>query len=78
MPRQTPRCNRCSDEFAHETPQFFPPGKLRLHVVGLNEQFVQDLGGTLYLLFGAVALLLLIGCGNVSILLLARADGTTA
>ena len=61
------------EEFAQETPRFFPPGKLRLHVVGLNEQFVNDLGGTLYLLFGAVALLLLIGCGNVSILLLARA-----
>ncbi len=61
------------NEFAHETPQFFPHGKLRLHVVGLNEQFVQDLGGTLYLLFGAVALLLIIGCGNVSILLLALA-----
>jgi predicted permease len=60
-------------EFAHETPHIYPPGKPRLHVVGLNEQFVQDLGGTLYLLFGAVALLLLIGCGNVSILLLARA-----
>ncbi|MGA9585898.1 MAG: ABC transporter permease [Terracidiphilus sp.] len=61
------------NEFARETPRLFPPGKLRLHVVGLNEQFVQDLGGTLYLLFGAVALLLMIGCGNVSILLLARA-----
>jgi putative ABC transport system permease protein len=61
------------DEFAHETPKIFPPGKLRLHVVGLNEQFIKELGGTLYLLFGAVALLLLIGCGNVSILLLARA-----
>ena len=43
------------------------------HVVGLNEDFIKQLGGTLYLLFGAVALLLLIGCGNVSILLLARA-----
>jgi putative ABC transport system permease protein len=61
------------DEFARETPKIFPPGKLRLHVVGLNEQFIKELGGTLYLLFGAVALLLLIGCGNVSILLLARA-----
>ncbi len=61
------------DEFARETPKIFPPGKLKIHVVGLNEQFVQELGGTLYLLFGAVALLLLIGCGNVSILLLARA-----
>ena len=33
---------------------------------------MRDLRGTLYLLFGAVALLLAIGCGNVSILLLAR------
>ena len=63
------------DQFVQETPKHFPEGKLRLHVVGLNEQFVKDLGGTLYLLFGAVTLLLLIGCGNVSILLLARATG---
>lgn len=61
------------DEFVRESPKVFPLGKLRVHAVGLNEQFVRDLGGTLYLLFGAVALLLLIGCGNVSILLLARA-----
>jgi len=61
------------EQFAKETPKHFPQRKLRLHVVGLNEQFVKDLGGTLYLLFGAVALLLLIGCGNVSILQLARA-----
>lgn len=61
------------DEFTRESPKVFSPGKLKVHVVGLNEQFVKDLGGTLYLLFGAVALLLLIGCGNVSILLLARA-----
>jgi putative ABC transport system permease protein len=61
------------EQFARETPTHFPPEHLRLHVVGLNEDFVKQLGGTLYLLFGAVALLLLIGCGNVSILLLARA-----
>lgn len=61
------------EEFVRETPKMFPSGKVKLHVVGLNEQFVHELGGTLYLLFGAVALLLLIGCGNVSILLLARA-----
>lgn len=61
------------DQFAKETPKHFPPDHLKLHVVGLNEDFVKQLGGTLYLLFGAVALLLLIGCGNVSILLLARA-----
>jgi putative ABC transport system permease protein len=60
------------EQFAKETPKHFPPDHFRLHVVGLNEQFVHDLGGTLYLLFSAVALLLAIGCGNVSILLLAR------
>ncbi len=42
---------------------------------GLNEWVVRSISRTLYLLFGAVALLLAIGCGNVSILLLAR--GTT-
>jgi len=60
-------------QFAKETPGHFPPTFLHMHVVGLNEDFVKQLGGTLYLLFGAVALLLMIGCGNVSILLLARA-----
>ena len=33
---------------------------------------MSSISGTLYLLFGAVTLLLAIGCGNVSILLLAR------
>jgi putative ABC transport system permease protein len=61
------------EQFAKQTPQYFPSDKIRLHVVGLNEDFLKQLGGTLALLFGAVALLLLIGCGNVSILLLARA-----
>ena len=61
------------EQFAKQTPKNFPPDKIRMHVVGLNEDFVKDLGGTLYLLFGSVALLLVIGCGNVSILLLARA-----
>jgi putative ABC transport system permease protein len=60
-------------QFAKESPKHFPPNFSHLHVVGLNEDFVKQLGGTLYLLFGAVALLLLNGCGNVSILLLARA-----
>ena len=61
------------EQFARETPRNFPHDHLRLHVVGLNEDFIKQLGGTLYLLFAAVALLLLIGCGNVSILQLARA-----
>ena len=61
------------EQFAHETPRHFPAGPIRLHVEGLNEKFVREMGGTIALLFGSVALLLLIGCGNVSILLLARA-----
>jgi hypothetical protein len=48
------------------------PDVFRVHVHGLNDWVVTSLGGTLYLLFGAVMLLLVIGCGNVSILLLAR------
>ena len=60
------------EHFAKETPKHFPSDRVQFFVVGLNEEFVRDLGGTLYLLFTAVALLLAIGCGNVSILLLAR------
>jgi putative ABC transport system permease protein len=62
------------EQFAKETPKHFPAGALKLHVEGLNERFVREMGGTIALLFGSVALLLLIGCGNVSILLLARAS----
>jgi len=43
-----------------------------VQVEGLNEWVDRSMSGTLYLLFGAVALLLAIGCGNVSILLLAQ------
>lgn len=60
-------------QFAKDTPKHFPLKQFRVHVEGLNDDFLRQLGGTLSLLFGAVALLLLIGCGNVSILLLARA-----
>jgi predicted permease len=60
------------EQFAKETPKHFPQGKFDFNVVGLNDDFIKQLGGTLYLLFSAVALLLAIGCGNVSILLLAR------
>ena len=48
------------------------PDVFRVHVQGLNDWVVSSMGGTLYLIFGAVMLLLVIGCGNVSILLLAR------
>ena len=60
------------EQFAKESPKHFPTGSFRVQVEGLNDFFLRQLGGTLYLLFCAVALLLVIGCGNVSILLLAR------
>jgi len=63
------------EQFARETPKHFPGESFRVKVKGFNERFMKELGPTLYLLLGSVALLLLIGCGNVSILLLAR--GTT-
>jgi predicted permease len=59
------------EQFASYMPQDFPD-VFKVHVQGLNDWVVSSLGGTLYLLFGAVMLLLAIGCGNVSILLLAR------
>jgi putative ABC transport system permease protein len=58
--------------FQKETPSHFPVGAFKVEVQGLNDYFLEQLGGTLSLLFCAVALLLVIGCGNVSILLLAR------
>jgi putative ABC transport system permease protein len=60
------------EQFAKETPKHFSTDGFRVNVQGFNERFMQRLGPTLYLLLGSVALLLLIGCGNVSILLLAR------
>jgi predicted permease len=63
------------DQFAKDTPKHFPKDRFKLHVVGLNEDFEKQLGGTLYLLFSAVAFLLLIGCANVTILQLARGTG---
>ena len=59
------------DQFAKDMPTHFPE-HFRVRVEGLNEWVVRSISGTLYLLFGGVGLLLAIGCGNVSILLLAR------
>jgi putative ABC transport system permease protein len=59
------------EQFAKQAPSHFPK-KFRVRVKGINDRYVEHLGQSLFLLFGAVALLLLIGCANVSILLLAR------
>ena len=58
-------------EFDRQTPNVFPK-QFKISVRGLAETYTRDLKKTMILLFGAVALLLAIGCGNVSILLLAR------
>jgi predicted permease len=59
------------EQFAREMPNRFPEHfQVALH--GLNEWVIERMGHTLVLLLGGVALLLAIGCGNVSILLLAR------
>jgi predicted permease len=59
------------EQFARETPTHFPES-FRVRVQGLNDRYVERLGRTLFLLLGAVGLLLVVGCANVSILLLAR------
>jgi putative ABC transport system permease protein len=58
-------------QFDKERPNYFPP-QFKLSVRMFATEYVRDLRKTLFLLFAAVALLLAIGCGNVSILLLAR------
>jgi putative ABC transport system permease protein len=59
------------DRFARENPHTFPE-KFRVDIRPLTYEVRRNMGGTLYLLFGAVLMLLVIGCSNVSILLLAR------
>lgn len=59
------------EQFARAAPRSFPPD---FHVAfyGLNDWVRNNIGRTLWLLLASVGLLLAIGCGNVSILLLAR------
>src|SRR6516225_6193431 len=58
-------------EFAKQSPTQYPE-TFKVKLRSIVEVYARPLGPTLYLLLGAVASLLLIGCGNVSILLLAR------
>ena len=58
-------------DFVKRDPKRYPE-ITHIKLVTLNEQVLGQFAGTLLLLFSAVALLLVIGCANVSILLLAR------
>jgi predicted permease len=59
------------EDFAKQSPTRFPE-TFRVNLRSIVDIYAKPLGPTLYVLLGAVASLLLIGCGNVSILLLAR------
>ena len=59
------------EQFAKQTPARYPDS-FRVELRSITDLYAKPMGPTLYLLFGAVASLLLIGCANVSILLLAR------
>ena len=65
---------RVFDGFRKTSPNLYP-AELRLGIMPFDEMFRSGLGDTLHLLLGAVFVLLLIACVNVSSLLLARAVG---
>jgi len=62
-----------TEQFARRSPNDYPNGAFRMQVQTLNEFLLARFSGTLKILMAAVGLLLLIGCANISILLLARA-----
>jgi putative ABC transport system permease protein len=61
------------EDLQRQSPQAFPE-KWRVSVIPFAEQFQSGLQDALWILFGAVGLLLLISCVNVSNLLLSKAS----
>jgi predicted permease len=61
-------------QMIREHPNLWIEG-LEIRIQGVGDRIRRSLGSTLYLLFAAVLLLLVISCVNVSILLLARGTG---
>ena len=59
------------EEFARHAPGRYPDS-FRVHLRSIVEMYARPMGPRLFLLLGAVASLLLVGCANVSILLLVR------
>jgi predicted permease len=62
-----------TERFRKRAPDVYPKGDFRLQVQGLNNYLLGRFRGVLLILLAGVGFLLLIACGNVSILLLARA-----
>ena len=58
-------------EFAKQTPNRYPD-EFRVNLRSIIEMYARPMGPRLFLLLGAVTSLLLVGCANVSILLLVR------
>jgi hypothetical protein len=71
LPAATAEFQVLFEQFAKENPARYP-AVFRIRVDRLTDRYGETLPHTLYILFGAVVLLLAIGCANASVLLSAR------